>query len=175
MILAGVALLVTVAPVKADFISTATLTPGADGATNSNGSGSITLDYNSTADLFTYTLSWTDLTGDAIMAHIHLGAPGVSGPIIVPFFMMTLPATDTISGTLTEADVPGNAGITTIGQVATAIEDGNAYVNVHTMEYPGGEIRGQLAISPEPGSAGLLVASLLAGLFVTARFRRRSI
>lgn len=175
IVLAGAAFLTAVSPVKADFIATGELTPGADNATNSSGSGNITLDYNSTADVFTYTLSWADLTGVATMAHIHFGAVGVDGPIIVPFFMTTLPATDTISGTLTNADVTPAAGITTIAQVATAIADGNAYVNIHTVEYPGGELRGQLAIAPEPGTAGLLAASLAAGLFLVARFRRRSI
>lgn len=176
IILAGAAFLAAVSPVKADFIATAALTPGADNATNSNGSGNITLDYNSTADLFTYTLSWADLTGDATAAHIHFGAVGVSGPIIVPFFTTPLPGTDSISGTLTNADVTGAAGITTILEVASAIADGNAYVNVHTVEYPAGELRGQLAIAPEPATAGLLIASLGAGLFLAAaRSRRRSI
>ncbi|HEX4229532.1 MAG TPA: CHRD domain-containing protein [Bryobacteraceae bacterium] len=174
IILAAAAFLATVSPVKADFIATADLTPGADNATNSQGSGSITLDYNSTADLFTYTLSWADLTGDATAAHIHFGAVGVDGPIIVPFFTTPLPGTDTISGTLTNADVTGADGITTIAEVATAIMDGNAYANVHTTAYPAGELRGQLAIAPEPGTAGLLIASL-AGVFLAARRHRRSI
>lgn len=171
-ILAGAAVLVTVLPVKADVISTATLTPGADGATNSNGSGSVTLDYSPTADDFTYTLSWTNLTGDATMAHIHLGAPGVSGPIIVPFFMTPMPGTDTIMGTLTEADVTGMGGISTIAQVEMAIENGDAYVNVHTAQYPAGEVRGQLSAVPEPATAGLLLGSLIAGIFGIARRRR---
>lgn len=175
IVLAGAAILATVSPVKADFIATATLTPGADGVTNSNGIGSITLDYNSSADLFTYTLSWSNLTGNATASHIHFGAVGVNGPIIVPFFTTPMPGTDTISGTLTNANVTGADGITTIAEVATAIEDGNAYVNVHTAANPGGELRGQLSIAPEPGTAGLLVMALGAGLFLAARFRPRSV
>jgi hypothetical protein len=173
MAILAVAGIVGSVPMKADFIATATLTPGADGATKSNGSGTVTLDYNSTADDFTYTLSWTDLTGDATMAHIHFGAVGVSGPIIVPFFTSSLSGTDTITGALTQSDVTPAAGISTIAQVAAAIEDGNAYVNIHTAEYPAGELRGQLEIAPEPGTSGLLGAALAAATLAIARCRRK--
>jgi CHRD domain/PEP-CTERM motif len=163
-LLACAGMIATVTPIKADFISTATLTPGADGAITSTGSGNATVNYNSAADIFTYTLSWADLTGPAIMAHIHLGPPGVEGPILIPFFMSMMPATDTISGTLTQADVTPADGVGTIAQVASAIEAGNAYVNVHTPTYPAGEIRGQLAVTststtPEPSTTGLLLLS----------------
>jgi hypothetical protein len=165
-LLAVAGLFLTAAPqLRADFIATATLTPAADGATNSNGSGSITLNYNAAASDFTYTLSWSNLTGPATMAHIHYAPPGVAGPIIVPFFMSTMPATDSIAGTLTQADVTPVAGISTIADVAAAIEAGNAYVNVHTAQYPAGELRGQLAVStsavPEPASLALLGLGLL--------------
>ena len=160
-------------PLRADFMSTAVLNAANDGATNSSGSGTATVDYNSAAGTFSYTLSWTNLTGDATMAHIHYGATGVSGPIVVPFFMSSLAATDSISGTLTAADVMPDsaAGIFTIADVARAIQDGNAYVNIHTAEYPAGELRGQLAQTPEPASLGLtlLAASLLSGFLLLRR------
>ncbi len=171
------AMLTAVTPMKADFISTATLTPGADGATNSSGSGTVTLDYNATADSFTYTLTWANLTGNAMMAHIHDGATGVGGPIVIPFFMSALPASDTISGTLTQADVTPAAGISTIAGVAQAIQAGDAYVNIHTAQYPAGELRGQLAAAgmtstPEPATAGLLGIALAGGIaFFSVRRR----
>jgi hypothetical protein len=161
---------------RADFVSTATLIPGADGATKSRGSGSATVTYNAAADDFTYTLSWTNLTGDATMAHIHHGATGVSGPILIPFFMTTLPASDTISGTLTQADVTPADGISTVAQVAQAIEAGDAYVNIHTAQYPAGELRGQLVVSsaaiPEPATAGLMAMGLSAAAWLAFRRRR---
>ncbi len=169
-------LMLSVSPLRADFIATATLTPGADGATNSNGNGTATVAYTAANNDFTYNLSWANLTGSATMAHIHLGAPGVDGPILIPFFMSTMPGTDTLTGTLTQADVTPANGISTIAQVAQAIEAGNAYVNIHTVLYPAGELRGQLATSssatPEPATTGLMLLAGTAG-FVTFLRKRR--
>jgi hypothetical protein len=63
-------------------------------------------------------------------AHIHLGAPGVAGGIMVP---LTATVDGTTSGTVTVAD-----------SVLTHMRAGDAYVNVHTAARASGEIRGQL-------------------------------
>jgi hypothetical protein len=73
-----------------------------------------------------YTFS--GLTSAQTAAHIHQAAPGVNGPVIVP-----LPNGSPVSGLF--ALTPGQA---------TAMAAGNTYVNVHTMMFPGGEIRGNL-------------------------------
>ena len=90
-----------------------------------------------------------------------------------------MPATDTITGTLTQADVTPADGINTIADVAAAIERGNAYVNIHTVAYPAGELRGQLAVSssatPEPGTTGLMLFSLASGAVFAFRKRRQSV
>ncbi|MDQ2842785.1 MAG: CHRD domain-containing protein [Acidobacteriota bacterium] len=178
MFLACAGLLATVSPARADFVATATLTPGADGATGSKGSGMATVDWLSASSTFTYTLSWANLTGSATMAHIHYGAVGVSGPVVIPFFMSPMPATDTISGTLTSADFVADpsSGINTIADMATAIMNGNGYVNIHTAQYPAGELRGQLAVSstatPEPATTGLMLTALAAGAVMFFRRRR---
>ncbi len=175
-LLAAAALFASAPQLRADFVATASLNPGADGATNSNGSGTATINYSMMNNDFTYTLSWSNLTGSATMAHIHFGAPGVVGPIIVPFFMTTMPGTDTISGTLTQANVMPAGAIHTIADVATAIENGQAYVNIHTAAYPNGELRGQLAASstatPEPGTTGLMILALGSGVVFAVRKRR---
>jgi hypothetical protein len=140
------------------------------------GSGTATVDYVASSDLFTYTLTWANLTGPATMAHIHDGAPGVSGPIVIPFFMTSMPASGTLSGTLTQADVTPANGISTIVQVAQLIEAGDAYVNIHTAQYPAGELRGQLAVTtsttPEPATTGLMALSLAGGALLLWRGRR---
>ncbi len=169
-------------PLRADFVSTAILSPAADGATNSNGYGSATVMWNSSANDFSYTLSWSNLTGPATMGHIHYGAPGVVGPIVVPFFMPAapsgyLPATDMISGTLTASDLmpDPSGGILTLADVATAIQNGDAYVNIHTSEYPAGELRGQLTATPEPASVGLVFVALAGGVLIATKKRRLAV
>lgn len=67
-------------------------------------------------------------------AHIHVGAPGVSGGILVP---LTATVNGATSGTVTVVD-----------SVLTQLRAGNAYVNVHTAARAAGEIRGQLTRKP---------------------------
>lgn len=83
---------------------------------------------------------------DVVAAHIHCGALGVNGPVGVTLFMGG-PVTP--EGILAQARVSapndGNAcGWETLADVAAAISSGNAYVNVHTLAHPPGEIRGQI-------------------------------
>jgi hypothetical protein len=66
------------------------------------------------------------------MAHIHRQPSGANGPVIVP-----LAATAAVSGTVT-----GNAVVRQ--SFADSMMMGYTYVNVHTSEFPGGEIRAQL-------------------------------
>ena len=106
-----------------------TLNAGQDHATNSHGKGTFT--GTITGGKLKFTLKFSNLTGPATAAHIHMGAKGVSGPVVVP---LCGPCKTTISKTVPIA-----------ASVVTAIKKGKAYVNVHTSKYPNGEIRGQLA------------------------------
>lgn len=65
------------------------------------------------------------------MAHIHQGAPGVNGPVIIPL---------TQSGNV--FTVPAGAKLTDAQY--DAYKAGNLYVNIHSAAHPGGEIRAQL-------------------------------
>jgi hypothetical protein len=47
-------------------------------------------------------------------------------------------------GTITEADLVGPLAGQPLSALVEAIRSGNAYVNVHTVDHPAGEIRGQL-------------------------------
>jgi len=67
-------------------------------------------------------------------AHIHVGAPGVAGGIMVPL-------TATVNGTTTGT-------VTVVDSVLTHLRAGDAYVNVHTAARASGEIRGQLVRAP---------------------------
>ncbi|BCR05891.1 hypothetical protein DESUT3_29600 [Desulfuromonas versatilis] len=90
-----------------------------------------------------FTLSTANLLNTQA-AHIHVGAPGVDGPIIFNLAIGLFGSP--VSGTLTAADLqPQPAqGINTFDDALRAILSGRAYVNVHTDGNPGGEIRGQL-------------------------------
>lgn len=88
-----------------------------------------------------------DDINNVILAHIHTAAAGVNGPVRVTFFQQpTSPVSTTdkrilAEGTFTAADVSGIS----YADLLAAIRAGNTYVNVHTTQFPGGEIRGQLA------------------------------
>lgn len=64
-------------------------------------------------------------------AHIHMGAPGKNGPVIVPL---------TKEGDTYKA--PAGAKLT--AEQMSAFKAGDLYVNVHSAANPNGEIRGQL-------------------------------
>lgn len=71
-------------------------------------------------------------------AHIHEGAVGVNGPVLYTLTVVTLlPNT---AGDLLRAS---NSFQLTKQQLA-ALKAGNLYINVHSVNFPGGEIRGQI-------------------------------
>src|SRR5712664_3303783 len=90
---------------------------------------------------------------NVIASHIHVGAVGTNGPVVLPFFGSTSkPFNSTkgcgtlAEGTRTSANLqaqPGK-GINTWTDFINALVAGNTYVNVHTTTHTGGEIRGQL-------------------------------
>jgi hypothetical protein len=75
------------------------------------------------------SVTTTDVQGT--MAHIHRGAKGTNGPVIVPL--------DKNGDTYT---VPAGRKLTP--EQINDLKAGNLYVNVHTNRYKGGEVRGQL-------------------------------
>ncbi|HJR79455.1 MAG TPA: CHRD domain-containing protein [Anaerolineales bacterium] len=91
-------------------------------------------------------------TNDIFAAHIHCGAPGVAGPVGVTLFMGSFTDRRGVlaKGSVTEPDPENECGWTSIDDIARAILDGSAYVNVHTTEesggFPSGEIRGDLPL-----------------------------
>lgn len=83
-----------------------------------------------TGTKMTWKLTFDHLTGSATAAHIHAGAKGKAGPVIVA---LCGPCKSPASGT---------ARIT--AALAKKIDSGGTYVNVHTAKNAGGEIRGQV-------------------------------
>jgi hypothetical protein len=61
--------------------------------------------------------------------------------------------------------------VDTAGEI-NALFAGGLYVNIHTLEFPGGEIRGQLTPVPEPETYAMIAGAGLVGFGVFRRFRR---
>jgi hypothetical protein len=79
----------------------------------------------------------------------------------------------TLAATYNPAFITAQGGTVAGAEAAliAGIEDRETYLNVHTASFPGGEIRGILAV-PEPGAL-LLLGSGLAGLTAITWRRRR--
>jgi hypothetical protein len=90
-----------------------------------------TLAKSATGAVMTWRLEFSNLSGNAIAAHVHVAARGVAGPVRIP---LCAPCTSGMTGT-------ANVDAT----VLDAIQNDGAYVNVHTPTNPAGEIRDQVS------------------------------
>lgn len=89
---------------------------------------------------------------DVLMSHIHLAPAGANGAIVAWLYPSMPPAVlipgrfDGVLavGVITSANLVGPLAGQTLADLVGQIEAGNAYVNVHTLTNPGGEIRGQI-------------------------------
>ena len=109
--------------------------------------------------VFTLSADGTSLTYKLVTAnvanitqsHIHLGPAGVNGPVVVFLFGLVpegMTSTGILAeGTITEADLIPRPAIGfggTMAELVAQLRSGGAYVNVHTLAFPGGEVRGQV-------------------------------
>ena len=139
----------------------APLNPGeevADPAVESTATGVATFKLSPDGSEMSFRLIAANIE-NILMAHIHCGPVGVNGPIAIWLYPSAPPPSlipgrfqgTLASGTLTDANVmpladsaacPG--GVATLEDVLEKMRSGGAYVNVHTTQYMGGEIRGQV-------------------------------
>jgi CHRD domain len=111
-----------------------------------------------------YELSYEGLEGTVTQAHIHFAQRSVSGAIetwlcetatnqnpLVTSNTPTCPQSGTVTGTITPADVNGQAPAVGQGiapgefeELVAAIRAGVTYANVHSSKFGPGEIRGQI-------------------------------
>jgi len=92
------------------------------------GTGFVVLDSTALKVHYRVTIAGMDTT--VTMAHFHLGAPGVPGNVV-----QAIAFTDSLS----QGDWLGYAD-----DVIPELMKNGLYINVHTLDFPGGEIRGQV-------------------------------
>lgn len=86
---------------------------------------------------------------NTVAGHFHSGAPGVNGPVEVMLFENGEPMDyngEVATGTVTAEDLIGDMNWE---EFTKAMVEGNIYVNLHTEQYPDGEIRGQVMMGDE--------------------------
>lgn len=111
-----------------------------------------------TARVIEYELSFEGLQANVVMSHIHFAQKNVNGAIMVwlcgttanpgPAGTQACPQSGTITGVIMPSNIQtiGTQGIATgeFDKLVAILRQGLAYVNVHTTQSPGGEIRGQI-------------------------------
>jgi hypothetical protein len=146
-------------PAKADPITfVATLTSSQEVPSNASpaiGFATLILNDDGTA---TFSMSFSGLTTNETAAHIHGPAPpGVNAGVLIPLPLGQI----------------SNLQLTLTPQQVGFLQAGQLYINVHTSRFPGGEIRGQLQVIPEPGTSVLLASGLLSLAGAAIRRRRK--
>jgi hypothetical protein len=106
----------------------------------SHASGTVTLSVS--GNELHYMVTVGGLSGPATAAHIHVGAPGVAGPPVLTLTVKHM-ADGMISDDSVDLTKEVSKGVSG-DSLRSLMAVGNAYVNVHTEKYPGGEIRGQV-------------------------------
>lgn len=127
---------------RASTLFVAVLTP--QGAAQSTGSGVSTLVLDGDELGATVRLSYGNLTTTKTGIHIHGPAdPGQSGQILFDVD----DAVPQMDGSLRWVFAPDSNGTYTVADIANWIKTGKTYINVHTANYPNGEIRGQYGLA----------------------------
>ncbi|WP_436775035.1 CHRD domain-containing protein [Yinghuangia sp. YIM S09857] len=116
--------------------------PGTDGKAVGDQDGKATAYVRIKGNQMAFAIKWQNIAAPSA-AHIHQGAKGANGAVVVPFFASPLPDTaNAATGSVAVAD-PG-----LLDRIRN--NPGNWYFNLHTGEFPGGAVRGQLTRLDKP-------------------------
>ena len=170
----------------------ATLTgPNESPPNASPGTGTAVVTIDDVAKTMTVSVSFSGLTSPTVASHIHAAtaAPGTGtagvATMVPAFTNFPLGVTSgSMQPTLFDllaassynpAYITANGGTpaTAAAALISAIASGRAYFNIHTTQFPGGEIRGFLATVPEPASWMLMLLGF--GAIGFALRRRQSL
>jgi len=155
------------------------------------GSATFLINDAMTSMTFTATVFNIDFTGtqsadtndNLVAAHIHaagLVTPTTNAPVVWGFFgnpfndnnpndVVMTPFASGVGGTISgKWDAPEGNGTTLAAQLPNILS-GNSYINFHTSQFPGGEIRGALVVAPEPATCWLIGGAAVA-LLLRRRF-----
>jgi hypothetical protein len=93
-------------------------------------------------DSIAYSINATNIEG-VTAGHVHLGAPGENGPIVVTLFKYDTPMNEVSeNGTVTADNLEGPMAGKQISDLLSAGDNNTLYLNIHTEQNPNGEIRG---------------------------------
>jgi|SRR5438445_2261393 len=110
--------------------------------------------FNVTGNRVDYSIEVHNMSTGIVGAHLHTGAAGINGPIRIALFpgpganFTTNPLTG-VDGQLYEGSFEASdvTGIS-FQDLLAGMRAGTVYGNVHTSQFPGGEIRGQAQLLP---------------------------
>ncbi len=148
---------------------------GASEHTPNNSAGTGTATFTLNGDLLTVGLTFANLSAPASAGHIHCcSAIGSNAAIVLPFSAFPSATSGIYNHTYDLSTFLFSNGGTEASLIA-GLNNGLAYANIHDMNFPSGEIRGQIEPSPtpEPGSI-LLTVTGLAGVAGALRRRLRA-
>ena len=185
-----VTVLVFSAVARADQVSfTATLTGSQEvPPSGSAGIGSALVTFDTVTNLLTVNVSFAGLGSPTIASHIHCCVPpGTNAMVATPVptfpgfplgvttgtYLMTFDLTNASSYNPAFITAHGGTVPGALAAFTTGLNSGQTYLNIHTSQFPGGEIRGQLQAVPEPASVFLLTAGVIGVAGALRRRRKR--